>query len=317
MSKWTPICFKSLPAELLARIADHLDRQSLLIFARISLPCSLTAEELIWKDLDLRWEGPRDTMGERMQTLMRKGSERRWGLVRSVKAILRSDTLHSLIQLLVNVSPNILSFEISASGDPEQHPAKSLDFFDIRLLSSGYEPNFLALRQIRLGKNTIRLLSFIGFLSDSALGLISLDIDIDNPPGTALVEDDLWYGGVSLGDHLRTLKRVRISYKGDGAEDLYEVSPLGYIQYMISANPHIVQASIRYSRYDTVPSEKEEEIDGMVAMADLETVEDLDWRLNWTLMTLSKCETYLEYAHLRRVLMTGHDWRIIVSATLY
>lgn len=250
-----------------------------------------------------------------MQLLLRKGSERRWAMVRSIRATLREDTLHGLITLLGNVSPNLQSFELEAPEGATDVPPLAINAFDIRVLNSGIHWDFQALRHIKLGRYTTRLPGFLHFLCNQARPVESLDVTLDNTSFTIpSIPSELYAGRCEFLTNFTVLTRLRLVLKGHGNNLEGDDTTTGeYLGDFLEASPEIKQLSILHTPMEDPPEKTAHDVNW--SFRSLSEIEDLDWRTDWISLDLAmgNISDQPGLQKLTRLILSCRNWSVVVS----
>lgn len=216
------------------------------------------------------------------------------GLVQEIKVIPRPRALHSIVQLLGFVSPNLKSLDILA---PDKHLFQAdwlpdvYDILDVRML--GTELNFKSLTHLYLEKGSVRYHEFVLHLLTCSPNLISLEADL-----TSIDDHPSWLDS-PLPDFNQSLNETQLQYLHLALDD---VDP----DYMdentaisiLEQSPKLKQVSLRYIGV----SDLDESI--IVSLSVLEHLSDLHLSYSPNVFC-SHLDEETPFSSLRRLTLTG------------
>lgn len=314
-----------LPFEILQVIAAYLDPLSGVSFARASKAFVSPAEAAIWGHLDL---DPKNTDGETrinrttrrarelLRTVLNRGNERKWKLVKSLSVTPRAGTGDRVAAILEEIQSNIRSLRVQSLGPAAEDSIDNrLVELDFALLRSHLHLYFPCLTFVRLDMGSITSFKFIPFLCESSPSLTHLEFGITE------LEND-WTTGpeVSAKWPIRNqtkytkLQDLRILFRNERHEMANGVPPsIAHINKLLDYSPHIERLALvirpdnaqMMGQYYTTPG-----------MAKLKNLRELEWgsqilRL-WGESWMG-FDRRIGFEGLRRVLMEYREYCLPVS----
>lgn len=271
-----PAKLMSLPQELLKAIALELDTASALALALGCKELYPIAEHGIWQELVLQAVSPcpghdhwadtqrckycsdrrenrllRGQLGGKVDGILKKGSEARWAMVRSIVMSPRPGSVYDLTHLLRHVSPYLRSLVVTAPPESDDQAYEARESIDVRLLEYSRELearnvqlSFPYLTNIKIGLNTVQFAEFVDVLRNIAPNLTSLDFAIEacRDAKVGLHSSNLGFPDPNL--HFTHLRRLHIHYCS--YEDFGVHDPFRYIKGLIGDSPELQVLYLAY-----------------------------------------------------------------------